>query len=210
MFLLNVWIGENTKLVHQANFRFDLPELPLRTAIGDDRNLQTICQTMQDKCPRIWTLNGYADTVSDPTSGMEQCMGDLRSLPIMHAEQTSAGGLNGTGRSQSCRTIHSILAGINEDHCAHISFLPAEDPNGHIKCQEESKPTLDLFTDDDMDLWRAHAVKLGFPSDKFNRQVPLEADGSPPNTSAAPEEEKNTATARITILCLLAAILVAF
>lgn len=53
--------------------------------------------------------------------------------------------------TQGCRYLHAVFAADNPVHCAHLSFIPAEDPKGNIKCQTSAntQPS-DLFSDEEI------------------------------------------------------------
>ena len=59
-----------------------------------------------------------------------KCLQRLSNLPLAGGEDIFF-----DGYSQSCRYVHSVFAGTNPFHCAHISFFPVEDLKGKIKCQ---------------------------------------------------------------------------
>lgn len=87
----------------------------------------------------------------------EECMAELDKLPIMEGEDAYA-----DGNTRACRVVHAVFAERNPFHCAHISLVPVEDPNGKIKCQESAglKPT-DMFTEDEILAFQQFCTEQG-------------------------------------------------
>lgn len=91
-----------------------------------------ICDTLQSNCGEISAMNAIASR--------DDCVGRLAQL-----QNVSPGGQI-DGSDLACRTLHSIFARRNSDHCPHISFIPLPDKNGDFKCQQSAGLTeLDVF-----------------------------------------------------------------
>ena len=100
-------------------------------------------------------MNGPCANILNVTSN---CTEQLLTLPSAEGEQYFI-----DGKSQGCRVLHAVFANTNPDnHCAHLSFTPLEDPNGSIKCQT-SKGTLpsSLFTERELQLFKDFAESVG-------------------------------------------------
>ena len=100
-------------------------------------------------------MNGPCANVLNVTSN---CTEQLLTLPSAEGEQYFI-----DGKSQGCRVLHAVFANTNPDnHCAHLSFTPLEDPNGSIKCQS-SKGTLpsSLFTERELQLFKDFSESVG-------------------------------------------------
>ena len=76
----------------------------------------------------------------------KQCKKQLKKLKLTEGKPSYV-----DGNTQGCRTLHSMLALTNSDHCPHLSFQPVEDINGKVKCQKSAKisPT-NLFDVDEI------------------------------------------------------------
>lgn len=80
----------------------------------------------------------------NPEPGLKprKCANRLARLPL-----ADEGGYV-DGNTFGCRTLHSVFAQTNSNHCAHLSLIPTEDPNGKIKCNVSAgKDPSQLFTD---------------------------------------------------------------
>jgi len=110
---------------------------------------ERVCNIMEEKCVDTWDQNGFED--------QSECKASVDALPF-----TEAGYFN--GHSQSCRWLHSVFAEENENHCAHISTIPLEDPNGKIKCQESQFTRPDtLFSSAELSFFEETSMKrFGF------------------------------------------------
>ena len=100
-------------------------------------------------------MNGPCANILNVTSN---CTEQLLTLPSAEGEQYYI-----DGKSQGCRVLHAVFANTNPDnHCAHLSFTPLEDPNGSIKCQS-SKGTLpsSLFTERELQLFKDFSESVG-------------------------------------------------
>ena len=60
----------------------------------------------------------------------QKCLKRLSNLPLKEGEDNWI-----DGNSRGCRYLHAVFARTNQFHCAHVSFIPAEDSKGDIKCQ---------------------------------------------------------------------------
>ena len=104
-----------------------------------------ICGVMNGPC---------ADIIDVPSDCEEQ----LLALPGTEGQQSFI-----DGKSQGCRSLHAVFASTNPDnHCAHLSFTPVEDPHGNIKCQT-SKGTLasSLFTESELQTFKDFSESVG-------------------------------------------------
>lgn len=98
-----------------------------------------ICDTLRDTCPSAgvdtWNHNNL--------TSYDDCIDRFERLPAfddgpdLAASASMGGGFD--GNSASCRLLHSFLASLNTDHCAHLSFVPMADPDGKIKCQTSKR-----------------------------------------------------------------------
>lgn len=75
---------------------------------------------MEEDCLDTWEQNAFAN--------QSECKATVDLLPFTEEGYFS-------GPSQGCRWLHSVFVKENKDHCAHISSISLEDPNGKIKCQ---------------------------------------------------------------------------
>jgi len=132
-----------------------------------------ICTVLRENCSSVWSANVDKDYFTDHAS----CVAKLDALP------TTDGVLHYVdGNSLGCRLLHAELARSNDHHCAHISFLPMEDPHGRIKCQESAGilPSI-LFASDELDLIKAFAQDRGFPDGASVRQNCSSTNLCPPD-----------------------------
>jgi len=76
----------------------------------------------------------------------KRCIKKLLKLELVEGENNYF-----DSNTQGCRYLHSVFAANNPVHCAHLSFIPAEDPNKKIKCQTSAnmQPS-DLFSEEDI------------------------------------------------------------
>lgn len=96
-----------------------------------------ICQTVCNNCTGTASLNNL--------SSLEECQQRLQKLPLLSADGYA------DGMDYSCRVLHSTFVPANPFHCNHLSFVPAEDPSGAIKCQSSAKlPISVLFSSADL------------------------------------------------------------
>lgn len=109
-----------------------------------------VCDSLQTGCPAAgvdtWSHNGL--------TSREECIARFEQLPTFddgpHLADSPGGGFD--GNSSSCRVLHSFLASLSPDHCAHISFLPMEDPSGNVKCQTSKRyRESDFFDEKDLE-----------------------------------------------------------
>lgn len=109
-----------------------------------------VCSTMEESCPSTWFSNSL--------SSKQDCLDALETLPVLQD------GTYFDGNSQSCRVLHAVFARTNDMHCPHISFVPAADSAGGIKCQESAGMLPgDTFTEDDLQTFRDWMVEEGIP-----------------------------------------------
>ena len=113
---------------------------------------------MKSRCPDIYEFN--------QCTTVDECIQDLKSLPFVEGSLASI-----TGKSQGCRVLHASYAANNPNHCAHLSFSPKEDPNGQVKCQQDSgKTPEELFSSEEIAFFNnVGATTFGFDSStQFN------------------------------------------
>ena len=149
-----------------------------------------VCNLLVNECPRHANTLGnspkrvFYDTRSfneDRFQDMDGCVEEFQSLrafddgPTLELSDSLGGGFDGD--SSSCRLLHSFLASINPDHCAHISFLPMADPKGRVKCQVSHgiQPS-SLLTSGELAALDAFALSLGFVAGTHIRPSSCEFD----------------------------------
>ena len=119
-----------------------------------DNTRKTVCEIMTNECAP------YLESV--PT--YEECITALEGM--VYDEVDGQGFHRREGNVQSCRVVHAALAKREpEQHCAHISLAPQEDPDGLIKCQEGSGYLLnvtDYFTQEEFELFDQYMIDQGF------------------------------------------------
>lgn len=125
------------------------------TTLGTDRTHRMVCNIMKDSCPEVWSANQdflanaaatqTARVAADDDEMMGACISHLASLRAVTNEVYI------DGNSHGCRAFHAYYASVNNVHCPHISFIPIEDDEGNIKCQDsEGVLQTDYFTEDDI------------------------------------------------------------
>jgi hypothetical protein len=98
-------------------------------------------------------------TNDDQSTTHDQCMQKLAALPTYTVDDQGRGYID--GNSYSCRALHSQLAEFDDYHCPHVAFIPTEDPQGAIKCQESAHMlSSDFFDDVDMGEYERYVEKL--------------------------------------------------
>lgn len=98
---------------------------------------QFICGVLATQCRDVFDLNALAS--------VQDCEKRMKALPVLSP------GSYFDGYDFGCRALHAVFAAKNPTHCAHISFIPLEDPNGDIKCQVSKRTSSsDFFTDSDL------------------------------------------------------------
>jgi len=94
---------------------------------------------------------GVSEACPGTNVGMDrqECLRQLNDLPNLSDGQTF------DGKDYGCRVLHAAFAKNNENHCAHISFEPQEDPDGNIKCQQnKGLDKFDFFDKQDIENFR--------------------------------------------------------
>lgn len=87
---------------------------------------------------------------TNPGMSHQDCVSELEALPVF-----TEGSAHFDGNSRACRTLHAVFAEKNQDHCAHLSIAPQEDPKGNTKCQQsQGIHYLDLFDEQDVENFR--------------------------------------------------------
>jgi len=89
-----------------------------------DSGVERLCTITSDSCADVFEQNGI--------TSVEECKERMQSLDMVTGDNYF------DGESFACRLAHGIMAEHNPDHCPHISFLPMEDKDGTIKCQESA------------------------------------------------------------------------
>mmetsp|Transcript_2692 Transcript_2692/g.8450 ORF Transcript_2692/g.8450 Transcript_2692/m.8450 type:complete len:588 (-) Transcript_2692:183-1946(-) len=115
-----------------------------------------LCSVMEDDCPDMWANDASL-------TSRETCVAKLEALPVVQGEQRRF-----DGNSSGCRVLHGVFAAENPFHCAHLSFLPMEDPDGNIKCQVSNKYNVtDFFTPVDLENYEAFKTAFNLPERGF-------------------------------------------
>ena len=146
-YLAKLFFKYNDRYLSKANLFY--PEAFINEAfsasgpLDSDNTRQFVCDVMTGPCAEVLSV----------TAGT--CMEDLAKLPMITT------GARVDGNTQGCRMLHAVFADTNpEDHCAHLSFSPLEDPKGKFKCQEsEDVRPEDLFDARDRRLYRRFCRK---------------------------------------------------
>jgi hypothetical protein len=123
-------------------------DLMFNTLLNTTNTRKFVCSVITGPCePFLGTVDSCEET--------------LAALPTVDEAEDSTIYID--GNSQGCRALHSVFAERNpENHCAHISFEPMEDPNNKVKCQESAgiSPS-DLFTEYDFGVFYAFCSDNG-------------------------------------------------
>lgn len=144
----------NTIDISKVYVYYEEPYLEEFTGVitNTDQTRDFICTTMRDNCADIWELNDL--------SSIDECTTKLQALP---ATEDNA---DFSGNTQGCRVLHAAFAATNPMHCPHISFLPVEDDNGKIKCQESAyRPVEEMFDEDDLEVFDTRRNELGLDNE---------------------------------------------
>lgn len=122
-----------------------------------------ICKLMENKCGDIYKYNNLTQ---------QTCQEKWDALPI-----NEEGALI-DGNSKGCRIVHAAMAALNKKHCPHLSFLPVEDVDGKVKCQESGmRSPLDVFTQWELDKFREAAAEHGFSRDTMFEELEYQPGG---------------------------------
>ena len=117
--------------------------------LNSSKTRQFVCGIVNGVCAS--TLNRTANASN------RTCEEQLQTFPSMDEQY------HFDGKSQGCRALHAVFAATNpENHCAHLSFIPLEDPLGKVKCQT-SKGALpsSLFTERELQMIEDFARSVG-------------------------------------------------
>ena len=204
--------------------------------LGSARTREFICRdVMKNACPDIWELNlptleAHALEMDTPTQTGRQasnndddpliaaCMDIMANLPVTTDDHHI------DGNSWSCRALHGAFALDNNHHCPHISFVPQEDEDGVIKCQESQKTNMtDYFTPEDFDKLEAfraehaHVVDLpyGFKTlyvgaEDMEEDVPEEDSEDMIESVDKEESESSGAYVSFTLAVIVSLVVAAF
>ncbi len=126
-----------------------------------------ICDIMESDCPQTFARNFPGTTSIARASNSSSIDDGDDPIPcidkLLGLKQQNLTGLL-DGNTFGCRLLHASLATENSDHCPHISFLPEEDKNGNIKCQEsKGVAASDLFTEFELDVIEISSQSSLFP-----------------------------------------------
>ena len=144
---LKLYFDFNERYVKRINVHYtdDFLRVYFDVLLNSPNTREFVCGVMNGPCANILNVTS-------------NCTEQLLTLPSAEGEQYFI-----DGKSQGCRVLHAVFANTNPDnHCAHLSFTPLEDPNGSIKCQT-SKGTLpsSLFTERELQLFKDFAESVG-------------------------------------------------
>ena len=79
------------------------------------------------------------------------------------------------GNSKGCRIVHGTMAALNEKHCPHLSFIPIEDQDNKLRCQESHmRSPSDIFTQWELEKIREVVAEHGLPADTMYREFEYE------------------------------------
>lgn len=144
-------------------YSYDYQDHLFRTFLDTDIVRDDICKLMENKCGDIYKYNNLTQ---------QTCQEKWDALPI-----NEEGALI-DGNSKGCRIVHASMAALNEKHCPHISFLPVEDDDGKVKCQESGmRSPMDVFTQWELDKIREAAAEHGLPRDTMFEELEYQPDG---------------------------------
>ena len=136
-------------------FGRDFWDVGLRNMQNSDNTRAYVCSVMRNECAEYL-----------PEGESTNCTERLQDLPFLTMSPVDETVFSFQQNSQACRALHAAFALTNpEKHCAHIAFQPLADPDGKIKCQNNSGPLYrhsDLFTDEDIASFEAFMVHQGF------------------------------------------------
>jgi len=126
-----------------------------------------VCETIRSMCPEVWTLNRehYMD--------MDSCIDHQINTPTHDRHNVWL------GRSRACRNLHVVFASTNPRHCAHLSTVPMEDPNGAFKCQDEEDggpsytPAHYFFSEAEFEFAKQFGRQYGLYSGEAGGVVPV-------------------------------------
>jgi hypothetical protein len=145
--MLNLYFELNGNFISRINVYYAEPFLQFSfgETLNTEQTRNFVCEVIETNCPETYALNGKMSR--------EVCVERLNALPVVTNDSYV------DGNSQGCRFLHAAFAASNEKHCAHLSFLPQEDPKGRIKCQTSHNISVtDLFDADDMALFNSYIV----------------------------------------------------
>jgi len=136
---LKVTYDATSNKISRANVFYSKPFLNTIFSVLRNRKVDNfICQTIISKCACTRNLNRIRS--------IRDCRRRLRFLPRLSKNAYF------DGRDYSCRVLHATFAAQNPTHCNHLSFIPAKDPFGDIKCQKSSQiPIHSLFSMKDLE-----------------------------------------------------------
>lgn len=157
-----------TPSVHKINDIALYYETPFMQFVFDSirtrKSAEFVCDSLFSRCPlagvNTWTHNGLPSYAACITSF--EALPAFDDGPRLESSRSQGGGFD--GNSSSCRLLHSFLASINTDHCAHLSFKPMTDSQGRIKCQHSNRmQPSDSFDDFDMANFDQFKEAMGYP-----------------------------------------------
>lgn len=140
---------------------FDVPYLEwiFEEQLSDRQVSNWLCGVMEEDCPMVWA--------NDATlTSRDACVKKFEALPVLDDGDQR----HFDGNVRGCRVLHGVFASKNEHHCAHISFVPMEDPDGIIKCQESLRlNTSDYFDALDLENFNRFKDAVGIPERGYER-----------------------------------------
>jgi hypothetical protein len=131
--------------------------------IGGPKATDYICDTvLRDNCAEVYEKNGL---------DADSCKTMYNELPVTD----DFGCLN--DKTKGCRILHSAFAQFNDNHCPHMSFIPMEDYDGELWCQEPCDIKVeDLFDDEEMAFLEKFSDDKGSGEDMYTTCEPVNVD----------------------------------
>ena len=128
--------------------------------VDSSKVASNVCMALEDHCHTVWNNNNL--------TSQQDCIDQFLALPMVTGDNYA------DGDSQACRQIHSMFVEENQNHCPHVSFVPMEDVNGKIKCQESGNVLPeDLFTEEELEF-----IKMtGMEDFGFDESLSLSTEG---------------------------------
>lgn len=109
------------------------------------------CRVMEFVCPEVYSTNAF--------SSHGDCMERMDSLPISTKNKHGLDTID--GNSTGCRHMHASLAVQSpEMNCPHLSYIPMEDKDGKVECNESNDFSQeDFFSRSDFNLFERVAIE---------------------------------------------------
>jgi hypothetical protein len=142
----------------RSNYFFPEPLVSMlrEGCASEEALIGRVCETYENSC---------SDQFAADFSSTEECLERLGSLPSYTNNNRNAPVLD--SNSTGCRVVHSTLVNFRPDlHCPHLSYFPAEDTNGNVKCSAGyEKNNADLFSPAALDMFSRIGAENGLPAD---------------------------------------------